>query len=314
MAAPTLKPLPPVNILRPHVSVVMPAYNRAEFLQESARMIVKQTFRDLELIICDDHSNDQTPQVAKELAAMDSRVRYHRPAMKGGITTVLNAAITISHGDYIQICHDHDIYFSTMIEKLAGVLDRHPSVAFVHPGRQGCDHLGNPLMQAYFVCGYPEVSNGLAWRRKMLKHLASPVTGMSMIRRTALESVGLFDPEFGACSDIDMWLRLCTIGDVGYVNELLLLVRGREPEHPYAGVNWEIMDQVIRAHRKHLRLCYHGWPYFYWKCRREMEIDFSLLIDYLNSFRHRRWVDVKCGRSYLRKHGVLLSKICGWIL
>jgi glycosyltransferase involved in cell wall biosynthesis len=299
---------------RPLVSVVMPTYNRANLLRESAKMILNQTLVDSELIISDDQSTDNTAQVVHELATSDSRVSYHRTTIKGGVAVALNEAIMLSRGYYIQVCHDHDIYFATMLEKLAGVLDRHPSIVFAHPGRQGCDHLGNALPQAYFVCGYPEITEGKKWKQKMLKRLASPVTALSMIRRTALEAVGLFDPDFGVSTDVEMWMRLCDLGDVGYVNELLLFVRGREPGHPYAGVNWEIVDQVIRAHRKHLRLSYHGWPYFYWKCRREMQIDLSLLIDYLNSFRHRRWMDVRLGRSYLRKHGVILSKICGWIL
>ena len=111
-----------------------------------------------------------------------------------------------------------------------------------------------------------------------------------------------------------MWLRLCAIGDVGYVNELLLYVRGREPGHPYNGVNWELTDQVIRAHRKHLPLAYSNLLFVYWKLRSEMKIDFSLLFNYLNSFRHKRWDDVKKGREYLRDNGVLLSKISSWLI
>jgi glycosyltransferase involved in cell wall biosynthesis len=313
MTPPILQPVPG-NSHRPLVSVVMPAFNRADHLSKAAQMILAQSLQDLELIICDDHSTDLTPQVAHELAANDNRVRYHRPPEKGGVTGVMNAGITLSRGKYIQICHDHDIYLPTLTEKMADVMERNPSVVFVHPGRQGCDYLGNPLPTAYFVCNYPEVSDGKAWRRRMLSRLASPVTGLSMIRRSPLEQIGLFDPEFAECSDIDMWLRLCAIGDVGYVNELLLYVRGREPGHPYSGVNWRIIDQVIRAHRKHLPLTYKKTMYIYWKMRCEAKIDFSLLMDYLNSFRHKRWEDVRNGRIYLRKHGPFLSKIAGWLL
>lgn len=298
----------------PLVSVVMPTYNRADLLPVSARMVLDQSLRDLELVISDDHSTDATPEAAAELARRDPRVVYHRPAHKGGITGAVNGGILRSRGRFVQICHDHDIFLPTLTEKLAGVLRRHPSVAFAHPGRQGCDHEGRPLARAYFVCGYPEVSDGRQWRRLMLSRLASPVTGMSMIRRSALEEVGLFDPEFGACSDVEMWLRLCAVGDVGYANELLLYVRGRDPAHPYAGVNWEITDEVIRAHRKHLALCYTGWAYRYWKFRREMAIDLSLLRDFLNAMRHRRWDDVARGRHYLRSRGVLLSRGAAMVL
>lgn len=298
----------------PKVSVVMPTFNRAEFLAHSASMILVQTLSDLELIISDDCSTDNTREVALLLCQDDARVRYHRLEKNQGITQAVNEGITISNGEYIQICHDHDFYTPELISKSAGVLDRDSSVVFVHAGRQGCDHLGNPLPGSYSVCGYPEVSNGLAWKKIMLMHLSSPVIGISMIRRSAFEQIGLFDPEFGACSDIDMWMRLCEIGDVGYVNELLIYLRGRDPTHPYAGMNWDILDQVIRTHRKHLRLFYRGWEYFYWKIRREFIIDLTLLINYLNSFRHRRWGAVRRGRVYLRKKGGPMSRCIAYLI
>lgn len=307
MTAPSLAPVQSGGHT-PLVSVVMPAYNRAELMRQSVQMILDQSLHDLELIICDDHSTDSTPQVARELLVKDARVQYCRPPEKGGMTGVVNAGINLSRGKYIEICHDHDIYLPKLTEKMAGVMERHPEVVFVHPGRQGCDHLGNPRPEAYFVCNYPEVSDGEAWRRRMLSRLASPVTGLSMIRRSALEQVGLFDPEFGACSDIDMWLRLCAVGDVGYVNELLLYVRGREPGHAYSGVNWEITDQVIRAHRKHLPFSYCGAPRLFHKMWMELQIDSGLTIDYLNCIRHG-WKDaVNLGKDYLGRHGGLFSK------
>jgi len=292
----------------------MPTYNRSQLLRESAAMVLGQTLRDLELIISDDCSGDETPGTVERIMAEDTRVRYHRAERNEGITAAVNEGILRSKGKFIQICHDHDIYRPTLTERMADVLVRHPSVAFVHPGRQGCDHLGTPRLEAHFVCGYPEVSLGEDWLRFMLRRLASPVTALSMIRRSVLEEAGLFDPEFGACSDVDMWLRLCGVGDVGYVNELLLLVRGREPGHPYDGVNWVIRDEVVRAHRKHLRQYYHGWRYAYWRGRREIGIDVSLLVDYLNSVRHRRWDDVRLGRRYLRRRGLLLSRLAAWVL
>jgi glycosyltransferase involved in cell wall biosynthesis len=298
----------------PKVSVVMPTYNRADFLSQSASMILNQTLSDLELIICDDCSTDNTEEIVVKLCQLDTRVRYHRLGKNQGITQAVNEAISISRGDYIQICHDHDFYFPELIEKSAGVLDRNSSVVFVHAGRQGCDYLGNPLSRAYSVCGYPEVSKGLTWKKIMLSRLSSPVIGISMIRRVALEQIGLFDPEFGACSDIDMWMRLCEMGDVGYVNELLIFLRGRDPTHPYAGINWEILDQVIRTHRKHLRVFYTGEEYIYWKIWREFTIDLTLLIDYLNSFRHHWWEDVRRGRSYLRRKGGPISRTVAYII
>jgi glycosyltransferase involved in cell wall biosynthesis len=300
--------------VHPKVSVIMVTCNRLDYLRGCVQMMLSQTLENLELIIADDHSSDGTEAYVLELIKADPRVRYYKAGAKGGINTALNGAIGIARGDYIQICHDHDGYLPHLTERMAEVMDRHPRVVFVHPGRQGCDYLMNPLPDCLFVCGYPEVSPGAGWLKFMLARLASPVTGLSMIRRKALDEVGLFDPDFGACSDIDMWMRLCAVGDVGYVNELLLYLRGREPDHPYAGFNWRISDEVIRIHRKHLKLVYWGPAYLYWRARREWEIDVSLAFSYLNSFRHKRNKDVEEGRRYLRRNGVVFSRLLAWLM
>src|SRR5258707_7667942 len=187
----------------------MVTYNRLDCLRDCIDMMLGQTLSDLELIVADDHSNDGTEAYVRQ--QQDPRVRYYKAHAKGGINAALNGAIAIARGRYIQICHDHDGYLPRLTERMADVLDRNPRVAYVHPGRQGCDYLMNPLPACLFVCGYPEVTPGARWLKFMLSRLDSPVTGLSMIRRTALDQVGLFDPAFGACSDIDMWMRLCAV-------------------------------------------------------------------------------------------------------
>lgn len=311
----------------PKVSVVMPTFNRADYLKETAQMVLDQTLKDLELIIVDDQSTDHTKEVAESLVKSDKRVLYYKPERKGGITLVLNKGIELSRGEYIQTCHDHDVYFPTMIEKMADILDRNPSILFVNPGRQACDHECNPLpdrrphgwphgvfsgMNPYLP-DFPELIKGDDWLKLMLTQLPCPVSGMSMIRGSALEKFGSFDPEYGACSDVDMWMRLSAVGDVGFKREILMLQRGREPGHPYGGViNWEIQDEVIRAHRKHLREFYSGWRYIYWKFRREIEIDLSLFKSYFLCFRWREWGTLKEGRAYLRQKGIFFSRLAGW--
>src|SRR5204862_7578202 len=121
----------------PRVSVVMVTYNRLEFLRDCIEMIRCQTLSDLELIVADDHSTDGTEAYVREVAQQDPRVRYHKAPLKGGINAALNSAIGMACGDYIQICHDHDAYLPRLTERMADVLDRNPTVAFVHPGRQG---------------------------------------------------------------------------------------------------------------------------------------------------------------------------------
>lgn len=301
-------------MLHPRVSVVMPTYNRADLMRQSVEMLLQQTLDDFELIIVDDQSTDHTALVAAELMAKDKRIQYHRLSEKGFVVGAMNAGILLSQGDYIQICHDHDIYLPQMLEKLLDVFDRNPSVVYAHPGLIWVDFEGNPIPGGNFISGYPEVCDGKVWQRMMLARNDSPVPALSMIRRRALEQVGLFDPHFGIATDVEMWLRLSGIGDVGYVNKLLLKVRTREPDHPYAGVNWRIKDEVIRAHRKYLKACYQGARYFYHRGRYELMTDYELLISYIYCLYHGHNDSVSQGRTYLRRHGLFASRIIAWFL
>lgn len=291
----------------------MPTYNRADLMRGSVEMLLQQTLDDFELIIIDDQSTDHTAQVAAELVATDKRIQYHCLSEKGFVAGAMNAGILLSRGDYIQICHDHDRYLPEMLEKLADLLDCYPSVVYVHPGVEWVDFLGTPLPGRKFICGYPEVSDGETWRRMMLSRNDSPVPALTMIRRSALERAGLFDPDFGVTTDVEMWLRLAGIGDVGYVNELLIQMLARDSDHPYAGVNWKIKDEVIRAHRKYLKICYQGVGHIYHRNRYELLTDFQLLISYLYSIRHGHQDAVKTGRAYLRQNGVFLSRAIAWL-
>lgn len=79
MVAPLL--LPPIDdaTARPHVSVVMPTFNRARLLEKAVDMILAQTLSQLELIIVDDKSTDETETIANRFVTKDTRVRYHKP-------------------------------------------------------------------------------------------------------------------------------------------------------------------------------------------------------------------------------------------
>src|SRR5438477_12732943 len=84
------------------VSVVIPCYNGAAFLAEAIESCLRQTYRDLEIIVVDDASPDHCAEIAGRYAAADSRVRVLRRARNGGVSSALNTGFRRARGEYFS--------------------------------------------------------------------------------------------------------------------------------------------------------------------------------------------------------------------
>ncbi len=207
----------------PKVSVVLTTYKRAHILPATIDSILAQTFRDFELVICDDCSPDETEKVGREYERADPRVRYQRMAKNIGMPGNLNAGILASSGDYIANLHDGDLYEPTLIEKWCAALDACPRAAFVFNAYRAIDGNGKTVRiyrEPLGLCAPgSQLLEEIFFRRWMFD---SPVWGTVMGRRSAYLSAGLFDPRFGFVADVDMWLRLAEDYDVAYIGEPLI--------------------------------------------------------------------------------------------
>ena len=207
----------------PRVSVVLVTYNRAALLNRTIEGLLQQTFADFELIIADDASPDNTRQVCEEWARRDSRVKYHRRPVNVRMPENLNLGILSSTGEYLAILHDDDIYRSDLLEKWTACLDEFPNAAFVFNDYPALNKDGQ--VREVFRVPLPRCSPGSVLLEKIFFkrwRLNSPVWGCAMIRRSALDRVGLFDARYGFWADVAIWMHLAEEFDVCYVNEPLV--------------------------------------------------------------------------------------------
>lgn len=93
--------------MKPLISVVIPTYNRSEYLAESLNSVLNQTFKDFEVIVVDDGSNDSTSVLMKYFVKIDPRVKYIVKNQNEGIAKARNLGISHAKGDYISV-HDSD--------------------------------------------------------------------------------------------------------------------------------------------------------------------------------------------------------------
>lgn len=215
------------------VCVVLVTYNRAEALKATLESIQRQTWRDWELLVCDDASTDSTCLVVEDFMRGDGRIRYLGSGENLGMPENLNRGLLLARAPFIAIMHDGDVYHPTALEKWQSALLANPRASFAFNGYRVLDQDGSVI--AEHMEGYPACMDGslflesVVFRRIMF---GCPIHGTAMVRKEALDEVGYPEPQFREYADVDLWMRLCEGHQVAFVDEPLidLARRDRHPE------------------------------------------------------------------------------------
>lgn len=118
--------------MTPRVSVGMPVYNGERWLPQAVESILGQTYRDLELVILDNASTDNTEQICRAYAAGDKRVKYLRNERNIGINNNYNRAVRCATGVYFKWASSNDTCDSTLVAKCVEILDSRPDVVLCY--------------------------------------------------------------------------------------------------------------------------------------------------------------------------------------
>ena len=124
----------------PLVSVIIPAFNSAGLLAETLDSVLGQTYRDLEILVVDDGSTDDT---AKVVEAYGDQVRYFKQDNWGGPSRPRNVGVQNAGGSLIAIFDSDDLMMPDKIETAVDVFRRHPEVSFTFSNFQGIDQQGD---------------------------------------------------------------------------------------------------------------------------------------------------------------------------
>jgi glycosyltransferase involved in cell wall biosynthesis len=182
------------------VSIIIPTYNRAKLLKEAVDSVLTQTYRDLEIIVVDDGSTDETSAL---MATYGERVRYIRQE-NAGVSAARNRGICASTGKYIGFLDDDDTYLATKIERQVEYLTKHPEIGFVHCRYYVMDEAGNYLHKIGLL---PEGNVLPELLCRNFLWMSAP-----LISRACLEQVGGFDEHLSTAADYDLWLRIAQAG------------------------------------------------------------------------------------------------------
>lgn len=110
--------------MEPLVSIVMPTYNCAKYIEESVVSVIKQTYTNWELIIIDDCSTDNTEDIVKSYCEKDNRIKYFRLDVNSGAAIARNEGIKCAKGRYIAFLDSDDLWMEKKLEKQISFMEK----------------------------------------------------------------------------------------------------------------------------------------------------------------------------------------------
>lgn len=194
----------------PLVSVVVATYNMARYLPQAVASILEQSYPNVEVIVVDDGSTDETPEVTARLAT-DARVRVHRQS-NGGQASAKNKGIELSRGEYIGFLDADDVWLPQKLALQLPLFRDRPRVGVVYSEYECMDGEGKPLPKGATNMHRGSISGAL-----LIENFVSFPT--ALVRRACLERCGVFDLTYGMGIDYDLWLRISANYEFDFVTE-----------------------------------------------------------------------------------------------
>lgn len=185
----------------PKVSVIIPTYNCARYLGQAIESVMNQTYRDVEIIVVDDGSTDETSQIMDKYGA---NVHYIRQDNRG-MSAARNRAIDSSSGELIALLDADDWWEPTKLEEQVSTLAQDPDVCLVYSDLKVVHDDGS--ITPSFLSSRPMAASGYIFDQLLENCFILPST--VLLWRTCLDQVGMFDETMRSHEDIDLWLRMC---------------------------------------------------------------------------------------------------------
>jgi glycosyltransferase involved in cell wall biosynthesis len=199
------------------VSAIVPAYNAASFVAEAIDSALAQTHTDLEVIVVDDQSTDDTPEI---LRSYGGRITVHRQANRG-VSAARNTGAQLAHGDWIAFLDADDVWAADKIQKQLAIAEAPPAdpkgrpAPLIYSDRFNFGVLGElPWLQSEAT----PMFDGDVFAALMLR--GNFITTSSVVmRRELFLSLGGFCERPRVCEDWDLWLRVAAAHPIALLRE-----------------------------------------------------------------------------------------------
>jgi len=198
------------------VSVIIPTFNREVWVTEAVRSALAQTFRDFELLVVDDGSDDATLEA---LAPFSGQIKVLQLENQRGVSAARNEGIVAARGTWLAFLDSDDLWLKDKLARQVAFLQENPALLicqtdeiWIRNGKRVDPPISHRKM------------GGNIFHQSLKRCMVSP--SAVMLHRRLLDEVGTFDENLPAAEDYDLWLRVAWRFEVGLLYEPLVVKRG----------------------------------------------------------------------------------------
>lgn len=202
----------------PLVSVIIPAFNSAQYLADAVESVFAQTYSVVECIVVDDGSTDHTQELLNKLLKLHPGLKTARKT-NGGLSSARNMGLRESTGDFISFLDADDVLIPDKIERQVAYLNANPDVGIVYGDCLIATETLRPMKM--YTAEMPrdiEPIDALCYRNWF-------GVMIPLVRRTVIDRVGEFDEELASAEDWDYWIRCSKIARISYLAGAVSLYR-----------------------------------------------------------------------------------------
>ncbi|WP_125722364.1 glycosyltransferase family 2 protein [Flavobacterium ustbae] len=207
-------------MIAPLVTVVIPTFNRKDYIETAIRSVAEQSYANIEIIVVDDGSNIN---YAESICTNFSNCKYYYKE-NGGLSSARNYGIKLAKGEYIAFLDDDDFWETSKIEKQVKILLEKPFVDCVHSSVAVVDENGKANGKYYGASDNKihKRSGYVFWNALGVWVVKSPTP---LIRKEVFQPDLLFDERIKVGEDVDFYQRMFFRHKVHYINEPLAFYR-----------------------------------------------------------------------------------------
>ena len=206
----------------PKLSVNIPCFNSGRFIRQTVESVINQTFQDLEIVIVDDGSHDNTKQIISSFK--DARIRYFYKDNEG-LAFTRNKAIDLSDGEYIALLDHDDLWEPEKIEKQLEVFKKNNNLGLVFSDSYILEN-NHKKKFTYFDRIKPKkgfIFEDLLFASSNFIPLSSVI-----VRKDVFKDVGFFNPAFKIGEELELFLKVAQLYEFDYIDKPLITYRLHE--------------------------------------------------------------------------------------
>src|SRR3989338_3544903 len=296
-----------MNTSTPKVSVIIPTYNREKFIGRAIESVLAQTYKDLEIIVIDDGSKDNTKEVVQQYKG---NIKYIYQE-NGGSSSARNRGIKESAGEHIAFLGSDDIWVPGKLAIQVEILDKNKNIGIVCSRMPIFDKEGKQI-------GFkPQEHIGKDFN-ELIAQWGDLPTSTVMTRRECFNKAGFFDTSLKTVQDFDMWLRIARHYDIYEYRDTCL---ARYYRHGVQNTgNWTNVLQGLLILQKKIVRNYRHLPDFPHQIYRERIVSHQYWLskalfkqkNYVKSCRHLAGAIIKyplVGRLFCEKNDGIFKKL-----